>query len=219
MVFLYYWLTGASTKQLGLYTGWSKKTVQKWIAKIQELITELVVHDHQLIGGPGIVVEIDESKFGKRKYNRGHRVEGSWVFGGVELTPERRFFAVVVPNRSAATLLPIIKAHIAPGSIIRSDYWKAYDIIPFQHGFDYVHEKVNHSKEFKTHDGVHTNTIEGTWNGVKRVTPIRKRTKRNLPGCLFEFIWRRRNEANLWNGLIQALKDIFYEEEEDAKVV
>ena len=98
MIFLYYWLTGASNKQIGIYTGWSKKTVQKWLTKVQELITEIVVHDDQLIGGPGIVVGIDESKFGKRKFNRRHKVDGSWVFGGVELTPERRFFAVVVPD-------------------------------------------------------------------------------------------------------------------------
>ena len=31
--------------------------------------------DHS-IGGEGIVVEIDETKMGKRKYNRGHMVEG-----------------------------------------------------------------------------------------------------------------------------------------------
>jgi hypothetical protein len=36
-----------------------------------------------------INMEIDESKFGKRRYNRGRRVDGCWVFGGVERTPER----------------------------------------------------------------------------------------------------------------------------------
>ncbi|KAG0439327.1 hypothetical protein DMUE_2510 [Dictyocoela muelleri] len=44
------------------------------------------------IGGPGIVVEIDESKFGKRKYNRSHLVTGSWILGGVERSSERRIF-------------------------------------------------------------------------------------------------------------------------------
>ncbi|KAG1035692.1 hypothetical protein G6F43_013187 [Rhizopus delemar] len=29
-------------------------------------------------------IQIDESKFGKRKNHRGHRVEGIWVFGMVE---------------------------------------------------------------------------------------------------------------------------------------
>ena len=35
------------------------------------------------IGGPGLHVEIDESKFGKTKYNRGGVVKGHWVFGAI----------------------------------------------------------------------------------------------------------------------------------------
>jgi hypothetical protein len=35
------------------------------------------------IGGINKTVEIDESKFGRRKYHRGHPVMGQWVFGGV----------------------------------------------------------------------------------------------------------------------------------------
>lgn len=31
-----------------------------------------------------VVVEVDEYKFGKRKYHKGHQVEGVWVVGGVE---------------------------------------------------------------------------------------------------------------------------------------
>ena len=36
------------------------------------------------LGGEGKIVQIDESKFGKRKYHRGHHVEGQWVFGVIE---------------------------------------------------------------------------------------------------------------------------------------
>jgi len=32
------------------------------------------------IGAQDHIIEIDESKFGKRKYNKGHYVEGVWIF-------------------------------------------------------------------------------------------------------------------------------------------
>ena len=50
------------------------------------------------ISGSGIIVEIDESKFGKRKYNKGHRVEGVWVVCLVERTPKRRILFFPVKN-------------------------------------------------------------------------------------------------------------------------
>ena len=72
------------------------------------------------------MVEIDESKFGKRKFNRGHRVEGCWVLGGVERTEERRLFVITVPDRSAVTLLDAIKEHVREGNVIVTDLWKGY---------------------------------------------------------------------------------------------
>ncbi|KCZ78038.1 hypothetical protein H311_00942 [Anncaliia algerae PRA109] len=41
------------------------------------------------IGGPNLIVEINESKFGKGKYNKGYRVEGVWVLGLVERYEKR----------------------------------------------------------------------------------------------------------------------------------
>ena len=68
----------------------------------------ILEQDTEQIGGPGKHIEIDESKFGKRKYHRGKRVDGVWVFGGIERESKRCFFEIV-SDRSAETLIPIIK--------------------------------------------------------------------------------------------------------------
>jgi hypothetical protein len=68
----------------------------------------------EAIGGPGKIVEIDESKFGKRKYYKGHQVEGQWVFGGLE-RGSGKCFLVPVETRDAETLMALIKEWILPG--------------------------------------------------------------------------------------------------------
>ena len=101
------------------------------------------------IGGPGIVVEIDESKFVNRKYNRGHHIEGVWVLGMVERTPERR----------------IVLRHVHPGSVIYTDGWKGYENLKEK----FIHATVNHSLHFVDPlTGVHTNTIEANWAPLKK---------------------------------------------------
>ncbi|KAK4290150.1 hypothetical protein Pmani_036937 [Petrolisthes manimaculis] len=87
------------------------------------------------IGGKDMIVEIDESKFGKRKYNVGRIVEGQWVFGGI-CRETKSTFLVPVEKRDKDTLLQIIKDKIEPGSIIISDCWKANNCLQdegFQH--------------------------------------------------------------------------------------
>ena len=139
------------------------------------------------IGGPGKVVEIDESKFGRRKYNRGRYQEGHWVFGGVERG------MVEVLDRSAATLLPLIQQHILPGTTVLSDEWRSYSRIPT---LGMVHETVNHSLNFvDPSTGAHTQGIESTWAAAKRM--MRKKgvmgTSAELfPTYLQEFLWRKR---------------------------
>ena len=36
-----------------------------------------------LIGGSGIIVEIDECKIGRRKFERGRLREGAWILGSI----------------------------------------------------------------------------------------------------------------------------------------
>ncbi len=161
-----------------------------------------------MIEAEGIRVELDESKFGKRKYNRCHRVEGVWIFGGVEQTEERKVFLSIVEKRDAHTLRSQILKHVRRGSIVVTDFWRGYLGLE-ELGF--VHLRVNHSETFvDAESGACTNTIEGTWSALKRNVPIRNRTM----ACgdnLWELIWRRIHSSDLWNGFLDALNKVEYE--------
>ena len=64
--------------------GISNKTIVDWYNFCREVCETILESDSKQIGGVGHIVEIDESKFGKRKYHRGKRVDGVWVFGGFD---------------------------------------------------------------------------------------------------------------------------------------
>jgi ISXO2-like transposase domain len=188
-------------------TGHSKQAVTNFIAAFQDLVGCAIDSDDTVVGGENVVVEIDESKFGKRKYNKGHSVEGVWVLGGVERTSNRLMFAQVVQKRDAKTLMEVISRHVASGSIVHTDLWKAY--LQVEDRFNVQHRTVNHSKHFVNPvDGTHTNTIEGTWNGIKLKIAPRNRTKKDMEYRLLEFIWRRIHENDLWGGFMDGLKQI-----------
>jgi len=122
-------------------------------------------------GGPGQVVEIDESLIGHRKYHRGRLIPGTWVFGIYNRnTKELRMFKCPDNKRDINTLLPIIQANIRTGTKIISDCWASYTCLK-NHG--YTHETVNHSENFvDPTTGAHTQTIECYWRHLK--TNMRK---------------------------------------------
>jgi transposase-like protein len=201
----YLWLLECPTDAITKLLDVSKPTVIAFRHHFRSIVECAIDSNDTIVGGENIVVEIDESKFGKRKYHRGHRVEGVWVVGGVERTPERRMFAQVVDKRDSATLLQVISNHVAAGSIIHTDLWGGYNCL--ERNLDVSHFTVNHSEGFVNKiNGTHTNTIEGTWNGLKlKITP-RNRTKELMTPNLMEFIWRRIHSADLWNSFLEALK-------------
>ena len=166
--------------------------VYQWLREVCS--TRLINDGPVMLGGPGVIVQIDESLFKHKpkavfalnkstenndrskyvfvllQYHRGTRADyEQWVFGMVDTahTPSLGYMQLV-DTRDAATLLPIIRAHTAPGTIIHSDEWAAYsrmsrDIPHVQH------VTVNHTIEFVNRtNGVHTQNIETYWNRVKK---------------------------------------------------
>ena len=66
-----------------------------------------MLDNSEKIGGNGVEVEIDESKFGMHKYYKGHQVKGQWVFGGREKYNKWKVFMIPVANRKQETLIPV----------------------------------------------------------------------------------------------------------------
>ena len=75
-----------------------------------------------------ILVQIDESSFGKRqKYHRGKYNRQQWVFG-ISQPEKHKCMLIVVEDRTAETLLGLIQRHVPITSHIRvvSDGWASY---------------------------------------------------------------------------------------------
>ena len=66
----YQWLLGNKSSSIARSLGMSPNTVTDWTNYFRKAVSaDLLFNDECQIGGPGIIVEIDESKFGKRKYH------------------------------------------------------------------------------------------------------------------------------------------------------
>ena len=188
---IYLWSQGFTQAEIIHELKLSNKTVTEWTNFFRESCISTVLHNSTAIGGNGIEVEIDESKFGKRKYHRGHQVEGQWVFGGREKYDKTKIFMIPVHNRKQSTLIPLIKKWIKPGSIIHSDCWKAYNKL---NSLGYTHVTVNHSKEFVNKESAAcTNAIESDWRHAKLQMPKYGTHIGDHAGYLAEFMWRRSN--------------------------
>ncbi len=105
---LYFWSLETPVTRVAAETGLSERTCIQWYAFFRDVCSNWLLRNQVQIGGPGVVVQIDESVIARRKYNRGHAVKERWVFDGVCPTSGRGFLELV-PDRSAPTLLPLVE--------------------------------------------------------------------------------------------------------------
>ncbi len=114
------------------------------------------------------------------------------MFGMVDtsVTPALGYMEIV-PERTAATLLPIIQQHVKPGTIVHSDEWASYRRVSSLPAVA-QHSTVNHSITFvNPTTGTHTQNVESYWNRVKTKFKRMKGVHEvMLPSYLDEFMWR-----------------------------
>ena len=129
--------------------------------------------NQEQIGGEGVEVEIDETQFVRRKYERGRAVRDIWLFGGIERVAKKRFVVALIGDvgerRDKTTLQGLIKKFIKPKSVIYSDAWGAYRGLEDIEGCGYVHRVINHSENFvdPVDPQIHTQNIERLWRDIK----------------------------------------------------
>lgn len=82
--FVNLWVMSSTFPVIQLKLRLSNQTIVDGSSLCWEICYDSMIIRKVKLSGYGHTVEIDESKFGKRKHHRGNRVEGPWVFGGYE---------------------------------------------------------------------------------------------------------------------------------------
>ncbi len=160
--------TGIASHQLARDINVTQKTAWYILQKIrtlysQELVTlsDDVECDETYIGG----IEKNKHESKKTENNQGRSLKTKApVFGMVERGG--KLIAGKVGDTKGATLSPIIRRFVKPGSRVFTDEYIGYNSL---YDNEYTHSVVHHNaKEFVVGDS-HTNTIEGFWGQLKRM--------------------------------------------------
>ena len=127
-------------------------------------------------GGGGLIVQVDETMMnykckshrGRSPLNRTDSLCMVEIRGGKIL----RCLALVIPDKSSATISQIILNNVTYGSVIHTDEHGAYKCLS-ELGF--IHGTVCHKYEFVNYlDGVNTQAVESFNGEMKRAIRARK---------------------------------------------
>lgn len=184
---------GVAAKRVQREIGVTYKTAWRMCDQIRKYMATLDSDD--MLGGPGEIVEIDESHIGgTAKGSRGRYAGNKPVVLGM-LEKGGELITRVVPSVRRHHLVPVVQQHVMPGTHIHTDGLFSYATLK-NHG--YRHDFVSHErKQYVSKTGCTVNRIEGFWAMLKRGiygTHIHVSAK-HLPKYLgeFEYRWNMRD--------------------------
>lgn len=153
-----------------------------------------------ILGGPGEVVEVDETLLTSVRDADTQKRKRALIFG---ITDRDKVFTTIIPSRRQRSLLGLVKQHVAPGSIIHTDGWPGYEKLA---DLGYEHRSVNHKRaEWVGRDGTSTLFIDNYWAYLKRFIRgthlhIGERyLELYIKESEYRFNYRRRPATMFWN--------------------
>lgn len=170
-------------------------TAIKWTQTIREVFAYWYTHSMaNKIGGPGHVVEIDETKLCKIHIEH-NGVRHVWAIGCIDRTTHD-VRVQVLPDRREITLTGMVRRHVCVDSIVHTDGWLGYSALA-RNGYN--HLRVNHRFNFvNPHNGAHIQTIERFWREMKSYFRPYGLDHSLKDGFLGEFLFKRKfSKANI----------------------
>ena len=153
---------GVAAKRVQREIGVTYKTAWRMCDQIRKYMAQ--IDRDEPLGGPGEIVEIDETYVGGREEGKGRRSNKTIVLGMMENGGD--VTTRVIPNVRRVTLWNEICQHVLPGSTIHTDELNSYKSIALR---GYRHMTVNHSEgRYVSNYGCTVNSVEGFWALVKR---------------------------------------------------
>ncbi|XP_059141973.1 uncharacterized protein LOC131929668 isoform X2 [Physella acuta] len=192
----------------------SEEAIREWMTFCRDTTVELCMAENETIGGPGVLVDLDEGKIKNLNYLQGQKVTDKWAYIGAE-QGSNKYFICIVHERTKEELLNFIKNYIKPGSVILSDCWRTYKCLKDK---NFLQATAIHSVELKSH-GTYTTFIRRIGNGVKKVTAEGFRhVNGHCDPYLLEYFWRRKNTKGklIFNALLKSVAGLFPPDTEDS---
>ena len=91
LVLMWIWSCGIRSRPASEFSGFPRITIIQYYRYFRDIVSWKLLQNDDIfvLGGPGCVVQIDESVITKRKYNRGRIIPQRWILGIYDVTKKK----------------------------------------------------------------------------------------------------------------------------------